>query len=299
MDFAIWLIIAPVAVVALCAAWRAAGSFLFSTYAKPRRMPIAETPADFGLDYRDIEFKSEDGIVLKGWLIHPPDHTEGDRLPAVITTHGYSTNRSDIIERTAAVAAAGFLVLTFDWRNSGESEGEICTGGLYEQNDLRAAIDYLASLPDADPERIAVYGFSMGAVVAILVASSDERVRAVVTDSPYVNMWEEARHVLWNMFIPPVIFLSSFDKAYKKKFGAGMREIDAAAAAPGIAPRPLLVLHGERDRVVPPWHPKAVYEAANEPKRIETNPDGGHFDNASPETLSKVIIPFLQKSLRA
>jgi len=203
MDFAIWLIIAPVAVVALWAAWRAAGSFLFSTYAKPRRMPIAETPADFGLDYRDIEFKSEDGIVLKGWLIHPPDHTEGDRLPAVITTHGYSTNRSDIIERTAAVAAAGFLVLTFDWRNSGESEGEICTGGLYEQNDLRAAIDYLASLPDADPERIAVYGFSMGAVVAILVASSDERVRAVVTDSPYVNMWEEARHVLWNMFIPP------------------------------------------------------------------------------------------------
>jgi dipeptidyl aminopeptidase/acylaminoacyl peptidase len=297
MDLLLWILIGLVAAILLYTVWLALGRFFFRSYARPPRMPISATPADFGLEYRDFEFETEDGLKIKAWLIFPPDVKAPERLPVVITTHGYSTCRSDIIERSATVAHAGFLVLTFDWRCCGESEGEICTGGLRERNDLRAAIEAVSKLPEADPQRVAVYGFSMGAVLTILVAAEDERIRAVVADSPYASMREQARHMIRNLLMPPSLLLATAEKGFKRKFGGEMAEIDAVAAAPKISPRPLLILNGRRDRVVPPQHSRAIFEAACEPKRLIVNPDGGHFDNASPQTISQEIIPFIEGAL--
>jgi dipeptidyl aminopeptidase/acylaminoacyl peptidase len=297
MEVLFWVLVVAAAAILLYALWLALGRYFFRSYARPARMPLANTPADFGCDYRNLEIKTADGLTLKAWLIFPPSQAASGRLPVVITTHGYGTNRSDIIERSIAVARAGFLVLTFDWRCCGESEGNICTGGLREKEDLRAALDALPKLPEADPERVAVYGFSMGAVLAILIAAEDSRIKAVVADSPYSSMREQARHIIRSLFLPPALFLKSAEKAFKRKFGGEMAEIDALVAAPRIAPRPLLILGGERDRVVPPSHPLAIYEAADEPKKVITNPNGGHFDNATPETLNGTIIPFLKSAL--
>ncbi len=293
----LWLALVLAAVVALWLLWRLLGVVFFAIYSRPARIPINETPADFGLEYRDVEFESEDGLKLRGWLILPPGYKPGERRAAVITTHGYSTNRSDIIKRTAAVAHGGFVVFTFDWRRCGESEGQVCTGGLTEQRDLRAAIDTLAGLPEADPERIGIYGFSMGGVIAIIVAAADERIKAVVADSPFVNMREMTRHIIKSMFLPPLLFLASMDREFKRRFGGGMMDVDTAAAVGRLSPRPFMMLAGELDRVVPFWHHEKVFAAAREPKRFEINPIGGHFDNAKPETQSNVIIPFLKREL--
>ena len=293
----LWLAVALAAVVLLWLLWRLLGVVFFAIYSRHARMPIGETPADFGLEYRDVEFEADDGVSLRGWLILPPGYKPGERRAAVITTHGYSTNRSDIIERTAAVAHGGFVVFTFDWRRCGESGGKVCTGGLTEQRDLLAAIDTLAGLPEADPERLGVYGFSMGGVVAVIVAAADERIKAVVADSPFVNMREMTRRIIKSMYLPPFLFLASMDREFKRRFGGGMMDVDTAAAAARLSPRPLLLLAGKRDRVVPFWHHQKVFDAAREPKRFEVNPNGGHFDNAKPETLSNVIIPFLKREL--
>ena len=297
IEITIWLAALLLAVVLLYLGWRALGNFFFTRYSKPKIMPIDQRPSDYGLRYRDIEFETEDGIELKAWLVLPPDFADGERRPAVITTHGYSTNRSDIIVRTVAVAKAGFVAFTFDWRRCGESEGEASTGGVAERMDIRAAVNTLTQQHEIDPTRIAIYGFSMGAVMAILHAADDKRIKAVAADSPYVNMKEITRQIIRSMFIPPNIFMASSAAAFKRKFGAPMESIDVAAAAARISPRPLLILKGEKDRVVPPWHPQAVFDAALEPKRIEINPNGGHFDNASPETLAGVVIPFLRGAL--
>jgi dipeptidyl aminopeptidase/acylaminoacyl peptidase len=298
MEITLWIAAAAAVVVALLLIRWAMGVRFFRLYSQPKRMLLPTNPADYGLEFRDLEFSASDGVVLKGWLILPPGYTPGERRPAVISTHGYSTNRSDIIERSAAVARAGLVVFTFDWRACGESGGNLCSGGLLEQDDLRAAVDCLAAQPEADPERIAVYGFSMGGVLGIINAAEDKRIRAVVADSPFVNMLEMSRHIVRSMFLPPLVFLSSADQRFKKAFGRGMADVDAAAAAPKIAPRPLLVLHGTRDRVVPPRQPRTVFDAAREPKQLEVNPGGGHFDNASPAAIDGVIVPFLKKALK-
>jgi len=297
MEILIWPLAAAGAALLLWGAWLAVGKFFFAFYSRPSRMLIDTTPADFGLQFRDIEFEIDEDLRLKAWLILPPEHKPGERRPLVITTHGYATNRSDIIERSAAVAHAGFLVFTFDWRRCGESEGDACTGGLQERFDLRAAIDKASSLPEADPERIAIYGFSMGAVLAILVAAEDKRIKGVVADSPYASMREETRHIIRNLFLPPFLFIAAADSAFKRRFGGGMSEVDVVAAAPKITPRPFLILKGERDRVVPPWHSDKIFAAAGEPKKLVINSDGGHFDNASPETLDNEVIPFLNEVL--
>ena len=298
IEIMIWLAAAVLVVVLLYLGWRALGSYFFARYSKPKITPNDQRPSDYGLRYRDIEFETEDGLELKAWLVLPPDFSDGDKRPAVITTHGYSTNRSDIIVRSVAVARAGFVVFTFDWRRCGESEGEASTGGVAERMDIRAAVNTLTQQREIDPERIAFYGFSMGAVMAILHAAEDSRIKAVAADSPYVSMKEITRHIIKSMFIPPSIFMASSAAAFKRKFGAPMESIDIAAAAARISPRPLLILKGDKDKVVPPKHPQAVYDAALEPKRIEINPNGGHFDNASPETLAGVVIPFLRDALK-
>lgn len=297
MEILLWPLVAAGAALLLWGAWLALGKFFFALYTQPARMPIAASPADFGLEFRNIDFENDEGHRLKAWLILPPGCKPGRRLPVVITTHGYATNRSDIIERSAAVAHAGFLVFTFDWRRCGESEGDVCTGGLRERSDLRAAIEKVSSLPEADPERIAIYGFSMGAVLAILLAAENKSIKAVAADSPFASMREETRHIIRNLFLPPFLFLSAADGAFKRRFGGGMSEVDTVAAAPKISPRPLLILKGERDRVVPPWHSEKIFAAAREPKRLVVNPEGGHFDNATPETIGKEVIPFLSEAL--
>ena len=293
----LWLEVILAAVVVLWLFWRLLGVVFFAIYSRPARIPINETPADFGLEYRDVEFESDDGLKLRGWLILPPDYKPGERRAAVITTHGYSTNRSDIIKRSVAVAKGGFAVFSFDWRRCGESEGQVCTGGLTEQRDLHAAIDTLAGLPEADPERIGVYGFSMGGVIATIVAAADERIKAVVADSPFVNMREMSRHIIKSMFLPPFLFLASMDREFKRRFGGGMMEVNTEAAVARLSPRPLLMLAGKKDRVVPFWQHEKIFSAAREPKRFKVNPNGGHFDNAKPETQRNVIIPFLKQEL--
>ena len=277
--------------------WWWLGAFFFRLYTRPPRVPIRTTPAHYGLRYLNVSFESEDGIPLQGWLVFPPDYREGERRAGVLVTHGYGANRSDIIERSVAVAMAGFVVLTFDWRCCGESGGMVSTGGLAEQLDMRAAVDFFLSRPEVDPSGIAVYGFSMGAVSAIIVAAEDPRIKAVVADSPYAGMWEVTKHILRRQFMHPSLFIHRADRVFRQKFGAGMRDVDAASAVAGLSPRPLLILCGERDRIIPSWHSRKVFEAAGEPKKIISNKHGGHFDNASDQLLREEIIPFLLEAL--
>lgn len=298
MNPIIWFVLPLIVVFAVWVLWRILGVFFFTTYTKHVRIPIKETPADFGIAYREISFDSGDGLKLKGWLVWPPDYhrTPDGKLPAVIACHGYAANRSEIIDRTVAIARAGFAVFTFDWRACGGSEGDRCSGGLTEQADLRAAIEIVISFPEVDPKRIAIYGFSMGGAIAILVAAEDQRIKAVAADSPFVSMWEMTRHILRSMFMPTALFMEMADRSFRKHFGGSMRDVDVVSAVPKLAPRPLLILVGERDRVVPPWHSRKVFEAAGQPKSIEVNPNGGHFDNAEPQTFESVIIPFLKNA---
>jgi dipeptidyl aminopeptidase/acylaminoacyl peptidase len=272
--------------------------FLFDAYIHPVRMLVEGNPLDYGLDYQNHIFTTRDGLELKAWLILPPPSLRTGRLPTIFAVHGYSTSRWDIIERCALLARAGFLVIAYDQRASGESEGTAVTGGPLETADLRSVIDQAVTLPEVDPERLGVYGFSMGATVAIIAAAGDERIDAVVADSPYASLREISAKVLRDRGLPEWPFVDLMNLSFQWSFGVDMASCDATAVAARIAPRPLLILAGEKDQVVPHDHPQRIFSAAREPRRLAISPGGGHFDNGTPVLFGNTIVPFFWEVLK-
>jgi fermentation-respiration switch protein FrsA (DUF1100 family) len=146
-------------------------------------------------------------------------------------------------------------LLAIDYRGYGESEGAATEAGLYQ--DGEAGWAFLADLPDVDPNRIAVYGRSLGGAVAIHLGLH-RPVRAVVLDSPFSNAADMARHHYW--FLPPGLVRLKLDNVT----GAGRLRV------------PLLVVHGTDDRVAPVEMGRAVATAGR--GRLIELPGAGHND---------------------
>lgn len=292
-----WIWLLPIGIAALTIILReSVAALVFRLYARPVRLRIGETPAAFALRYDELSFVS-DGVRHAAWLIHPPESPADAPLPAVLMPHGFAANRSDILPRCAAVARAGMRVFTFDWRGHGESEGTLCSGGLIEKEDLKAALTFLRRLDGVDAGRIALYGFSMGATVALLVAAEDEAVSCVVADSPYRGLGEILEHVIGQLKLPRALLRGPIRRRFRRTFGHDFTSVDIPAAVRRIPPERLLLLGGTADRVVPFEHVNHLYESSNAETQFHVTEGGSHFDNADPAILSGTVIPFLRKHL--
>lgn len=141
------------------------------------RTPLGDiTPAALGLAYSDVEFTSEDGVVLRGWYL-PSSNGAG-----VVLSHGSGSNRSAVLEHAALLARHGYGVLAYDARGHGESEGRTMDLGWFGDEDLHGAVSYLANRPGIETGRIALVGLSKGGEEAIGAAVADPRVSAVVAE---------------------------------------------------------------------------------------------------------------------
>jgi len=155
----------------------------------PSRATINSFPEGLRLYYEQVEFTSEDGTLLRGWFIPSLNADEiaeeGEkalrrRRPGVVLCHGLGSNRAQLLPLAGYLNRNGFEVLLFDFRNSGQSEGDQLSYGLYERDDVVAAVHHLADRPSVDPGRIAVIGQDVGGVAALGAAALDHSVRAVV-----------------------------------------------------------------------------------------------------------------------
>jgi pimeloyl-ACP methyl ester carboxylesterase len=140
------------------------------------------TPADVGLDYVDATFTTSDGVELRGWFV---PSTNG---AAVALLHGAGSTRANELDHAAVLAEAGYGVLLYDARGHGESSGRAMDFGWYGDEDVAAAVSFLAEQPDVDAGRIGVVGMSMGGEQAIGAAGSDDRVGAVVAEGATVRV---------------------------------------------------------------------------------------------------------------
>jgi pimeloyl-ACP methyl ester carboxylesterase len=134
------------------------------------------TPADYGLDYRDVTFPATDGVELSGWYV-PSEH--GD---AVVLLHGAGSTRSAVLDHAAVLARAGYGVLLFDARGHGESSGRAMDFGWYGDRDVNGAVQFLARQSDVGNGRILAVGMSMGGEEAIGAAASNPRICGVVAE---------------------------------------------------------------------------------------------------------------------
>jgi pimeloyl-ACP methyl ester carboxylesterase len=142
----------------------------------PRPALGSGTPADEGLEFRDVTFTTSDGVRLSAWLV--PSRNGA----AVVLRHGAGSTRTATLRQAAVLADHGFGVLMPDARGHGRSGGEGMDLGWYGDLDTTAAVTFLARQDGVVPSRIGVVGLSMGGEEGIGAAGADPRIGAVVAE---------------------------------------------------------------------------------------------------------------------
>ena len=127
-------------------------------------------------------------VACAGSLFLPePQPGSGERLPVVILAHGFSGTMDRLVPHAERFAAGGIAALVFDYRSFGESGGEPrqVVDLPSQHQDLRAAIAWVRGRDDLDPDRVVLWGNSLGGAHVISVAADDPRIVAVVAQIPF------------------------------------------------------------------------------------------------------------------
>jgi fermentation-respiration switch protein FrsA (DUF1100 family) len=248
----------------------------------PERELIGD-PADFGLPFDDASFAASDGVRLHGWFVPGAGGSveqsnigtelrseavplfQGSNVPAApggvtwLWCHGNAGNISHRLENLRLLHdELGVGVFLFDYRGYGRSEGSPSEEGTYR--DAEAALAYVLSRSDVDAERIVDFGRSLGAAVAVELATRRPPF-ALILESPLPSIAELVRHHY--PFLP---------------VGGLLRTKYDSLSKIAKVRVPLLVLHGDWDEVIPFEAGRKLFEAANEPKRFYTIRGAGHND---------------------
>ena len=180
----------------------------------------------------------------------------------ILCCHGMSQSREQMLPWAMSLVKAGFHVLLFDFRASGESEGHRATGGFMETQDVLGAVAYISSRPDCEGLPLGALGFSMGGSSSILAAAVEPRIRAVATHAAYATL-NSAIAARCKFHFGPCPRSSSSDSSGRPpSLHVQPGEIVPLNAVAKLAPRPLFILHGEKDPIVPPQNGYDLYAAA-------------------------------------
>jgi fermentation-respiration switch protein FrsA (DUF1100 family) len=146
---------------------------------------------------RDITFKAEDGVTLKGWH-YLPDSCPG-KLPTIIMAHGYSAVKEMYLDLFAErFAEAGLASVVFDHRNFGASDGEPRqeVDPWQQIHDYRAAITFAETLDETDAGRIGIWGSSYSGSHVLVVGAIDRRAKCVVSQAPMISGHDNVRRLV-------------------------------------------------------------------------------------------------------
>jgi uncharacterized protein len=225
------------------------------------------------------------GVALKGWRCRP----SGLRRGAVVYLHGVADNRASgaaIIER---FVARGFEVIVYDSRAHGESDGNVCTYGYFEKQDLRLVLDRL------EPGPIVLIGSSLGAAVALQAAAEDARITAIVAAETFSDLRTVATERAPFFFTEGVI-----DRAFELAQQRGhfdVRTVSPVDAARNVTAAVLLI-HGDADVDTPPDHSRRVFSALAGPKKLMIVAGAAHNESLR-DAIWPAIEEWLDEALRS
>jgi alpha-beta hydrolase superfamily lysophospholipase len=225
---------------------------------------IRGTPDEHGLKFEDVHFTTADGVRLHGWFLPAEAAAKG----VVLHVHGNAANITGHYEFVRWLPAASYHVLTFDYRGYGRSEGHVSREGTVE--DGLAALDYLRSRPECRDLPLTVFGQSIGGSIStIVVARRKEHVAALVLDSSFTRYRDIVRY---HVNRQPALFVIGWWFPWMIPEG-----LDCLDHIRGVAPVPVLNMHGKQDRIVPWKMATELHEAAGEPKQLWLTDDTDHM----------------------
>ncbi len=254
-----------------------------------------EIPQDMGFEVEEVSFTGGEGLILAGWFVPSQNGA------TVILLHGYGGNRTGMLWHAETLVGAGYGVLMYDERASGESQGTTRTHGWLDAADVGAALAYLSGRADVDPGLIAIAGSSIGGQIALQGAVHYPQLRGVWADGP---------SMIRAVDLPPphnwataITFLSNhlLDAMYVWRLGieAPPPMIDIIGE---IAPRPIMLVGGGTDRSyfgseAPQVQRYAAYAGDN--AQMWVIPEARHCDGPTvqPEEYAARMLAFFEKVL--
>lgn len=211
------------------------------------------TPGQRRLNHEEVYFNTPDGEKLHGWFF-----PQAGEYPVLLFFHGNAGNISHRLDNVKLLLGLKVQVFIFDYRGYGKSSGKPSERGLYR--DGMAALDYLVKLRHFPPEKIILFGRSLGAAIALEVASKSN-VRSIILESAFTSTREMAKNMfLFNLFY---YFIPANYNNLKK--------------IPQITV-PKLIVHGEADDLVPFSMGQKLFKAARAPKYFLPLEEAGHND---------------------
>jgi len=216
-----------------------------------------------GIEFQDIELITEDNIRLSAWYTPPQNGA------VILVAHGYGDRRAE--DFYALFAGHGYGVFAWDFRAHGESEGDFCSLGYYETRDAKAALDFVLAQPDV--EHVGAWGGSMGAVTMIRAAAQYAEIEALVVDSPFVTLEEEM-----NLRVPFPMMRSLIRFFAERQAGVTLDQVRPVDDIAHISPRPVFIIQGMGDGMVPLDSAQRLYDAAGEPRQLWVENDVPHLN---------------------
>ena len=244
------------------------------------------TPPPAGVER--VRFRSSDGTALCGWFI--PARSNIGPAPSILHVHGNAGNIADHQWFTAYLPAEGFNVFLFDYRGYGESEGRPRRRADLLA-DAHAALDTLLARVDVDTARVAIYGHSLGGAIGLNLMADRPEVPVGIFESAFDSWPRVAANAIGGD--PPVWIASWLARIVVP---GGHAPIDAIARID----RPVLLLHGDADRVVPISHARRLSASGGERTELLVLDGGEHntLRSSHPEVESRVVA-FLRMHLAA
>ncbi len=279
---------------------------------KPLFLPLRVTPTTDG---EDVRFSTRDGLTLAGVYFKT---TAARRLGVIVFSHEYLGDRWSALAYVGHLRALGFDLFSFDYRSHGKSDSEPSYKPLqwvtnHELHDLRGALTYLRSRPDHDPAGVGLFGVSRGGATALCVGGKDPSVWGVATDGAfptqgtmiaYIMRWATIyvdSRTIWAKMPRCIFEFLGWAARKRSQVRLKCRFPNVERATARLAPRPLFMIHGEKDAYIGPKIAETLFDLAGEPKEMWLVPKAKHNrcrEAAGQEYFDRITAFFLKSAPR-
>jgi uncharacterized protein len=262
------------------------------------RVPV-RSPVDNERRFRRVDFLSANGVRLAGWY---GEGRGGQGTPTIIVCHGWAADKRDMLGIGEALRASGFNVLVFDLHGWGESARGPVTFGDRETGDILGAVRFVKEQRSGRAPRIGLIGFSMGAAAAIRATAQSTDIDALVADASYARLDVQVGRFFQRFAGPlwPVVYVPA--RWFGERLtGTAIDTISPLQVIGRITPRPILIIHGTRDRVVDLDDARQLYRAAGPPKTLWLIEGAGHSETrrlAPPAQWDAHVAAFFHEHLQ-